>query len=84
MLTEMAVRVDGPGHCTVVGPELCGCGGGGGAPNPGAMPGEPGLVMTVPPISVLTSTPGPAEPGGLMANDTVGMLPPVWKNASRI
>ena len=25
--TVMAVRVEGPGHCTVVGPELCGGGG---------------------------------------------------------
>ena len=49
-----------------------------------APPGTPGLAMTVPPISVLISTPGPAARGGLMASDTSGTLPPVWKNASRM
>ncbi len=51
LLTEIAVRVDGPGHCTVVGASLCGGGGGGGgaAPNSGgaaAAPGVTGLLMT--------------------------------------
>ena len=38
--------------------------------------------MTVPPISVLTSAP-PAL-GGLIESDTIGIEPPVWKNASRM
>src|SRR5512147_2263285 len=74
LLTEMAVRADGPGHCTVVGAALCG--GGGAAPKTGAA-GVLGLAMTVPPISVLMSTPGLAARGGLMASDTCGTLPPV-------
>ena len=78
LLTEMAVRTDGPGHCTVVGAALASGGGrDGGAPNAEAPPGEPGLAITVPPISVLMSTPGPAARGGLMASDTCGWLPPV-------
>lgn len=46
-------------------------------------PGVTGLVIVVPPISVLTVTPGPDAPGGRIANDTAGTPPPVWKKASR-
>src|SRR5215475_4553221 len=69
-LTEIAVRADGPGHCTVDGAALDG---------DGAEPADAalGLAMTVPPISVLMSIPGLAARGGLMASETCGMLPPV-------
>src|SRR4051794_19119131 len=90
LLTEIAVRGDGPGQSTVVGELLCDCGGGGGGCAPpniddavGA-PGVVGLAIVVPPISVFTVTPGPDAPGGRIANDTAGTLPPVWKKASRI
>src|SRR5215475_11872548 len=86
-LTEIAVRGDGPGHCTVVGELLCG-GGGAGCCTPNmegaAGAGVVGLVIVVPPISVLITTPGPAAPGGRIASDTAGKPPPVWKKASRI
>src|SRR3954464_10497363 len=90
LLTEIAVRGAGPGHRTVVGELLCGCGGGGGVgcgpPNKDdvAGPGMVGLAIVVPPISVLTVTPGPGAPGGRIAKETAGTPPPVWKNASRI
>src|SRR4029077_13557623 len=85
LLTEMAVRTDGPGHCTVVGAALASGGGRDeGAPKADGAAGEPGLAITVPPISVLMSTPGAAARGGLMASDDCGWLPPVWKNASRM
>src|SRR5215475_6307093 len=67
--TEIAVRVDGPGHCTVVGTALTG------DVEPSA--GAPGLAITVPPISVLMSTPETAARGGLIDSDTNGTLPPV-------
>src|SRR5258708_6401527 len=83
LLTEIAVRGDGPGHRTVVGALLWGRGGGAGCGPPNkdeaAGPGVVGLVIVVPPISVLTVTPGPAAPGGRIANDTAGTPPPVWK-----
>src|SRR5579871_6433462 len=76
LLTEMAVRGDAPGHCTVKGTLD------GGVDE--ARSGVAGLAMTVPPISVLMSTPALAARGGLMDIDTTGTLPPVWKNASRM
>src|SRR5437868_14461139 len=69
LLTEIAVRGDGPGQSTVVGELLCGGEGaaGCGAANiegAAAGPGVTGLVIVVPPISVLTVMPGPAAGGG--------------------
>src|SRR3954451_1482671 len=88
LLTEIAVRGAGPGHRIVVGELVCGCGGGVGCGPPnkdgGADPGIVGLAIVVPPISVLTVTPGPGAPGGRIANETAGTPLPVWKNASRI
>ena len=85
LLTEIAVRGDAPGQSTVVGGLLCDCGGGGGGcgcPPPNiddavGGPGVVGLAIVVPPISVFTVTPGPDAPGGRIANDTAGTLPPV-------
>ena len=76
LLTEIAVRGDAPGHCTVKGMLVAGA--------DERRPGAAGLAMTVPPISVLMSTPALAARGGLMDMDTTGWLPPVWKNASRM
>src|SRR5690349_10570676 len=68
LLTEIAVRAEGPGHCTVDGAALAGA-------DPGA--GALALAMTVPEMSVLMSTPGFAARGGLIASETCGWLPPV-------
>src|SRR5688572_13845394 len=86
----MAVRGEGVGHCTLT-TEACGCCGGGGGvgrtPNGEEGGGDTGslltLCTTVPPISNLALLPPPIT-GGLMASCTIGVLPPVWKNASRI
>src|SRR5262245_18589184 len=80
LLTEIAVRADGPGHCTV---NVGVFDGGDGALKADA-PGALGLAMTVPPMSVLMSVPERSARGGLIASDITGTLPPVWKNASRI
>src|SRR5215813_13070124 len=78
LVTEMAVRADGPGHCTVVGvtgPEACGDGCEPKEAN-AVVPGAVGLVITVPPISVLMSMPAAGARGGLIASDTCGTFPP--------
>src|SRR3979409_1088993 len=74
LLTEIAVRAEGPGHCTVNGAVL---GGGVGALKADAATGALGLAMTLPPISVLMSTPALAARGGLMASEISGTPPPV-------
>src|SRR4030081_2341407 len=57
-LTVMAVRTDGPGHCTVVGAAFASGGGRDeGPPKADGDTGAPGLAITVPPISVLISHP---------------------------
>src|SRR5215813_9445042 len=83
--TVIAVRGEGPGHCTVTG-AAAGGGGGGGAPGSvgPAGPAVTGLVTAVPPISIFAVALGPAMALGFTANDTIGRLPPLWKKASRI
>ena len=73
LLTEIAVRAEGPGHCTVNGAVLEGVG----ALRADAAAGALGLAMMVPPMSVLTSTPEVAARGGLTASDISGTPPPV-------
>src|SRR5215510_12870958 len=85
--TTMAVRGDGPGHCTVTGDADCGGGGGGGgvAPKAAAAGGwVTGLDTVVPPTSNFALAFGPAIALGFTATETIGRLPPLWKYASRI
>src|SRR6478735_7792197 len=85
-VTEIAVRIDGAGHCTLVGGLLTGWVGGGGAGEkmPPLEGCRFGLAIVVPPTSILALAPGPLTTGGCTASATAGWLPPVWKNASRI
>src|SRR5262245_8786316 len=82
--TVIAVRADGLGHCAATGDAgvTGGGGGGGGRPNAGGAwlaEGVTGLATAVPPVSNFAL---PASTvGGLIASDTIGILPPVWKNA---
>ena len=67
--------------------ETFGGGGGGGGVLPGkglgaVGAGTDGAETTVPPVSNLARP--PATDGGRIAKVTTGMLPPVWKKASRI
>ena len=55
----------------------------GGAGDGAGAAGAFGLSTCVPPLSNLTVTPGVGIVGGRTAMETLGMLPPVWKNASR-
>src|ERR1700748_2054243 len=85
LLTEMAVRAEGPGHCTVVGGTALAGGGDCCVPKASAVvPVAVGLAITVPPISVLISMPAAGARGGLIASDTCGTVPPVWEKAARI
>src|SRR5215470_3943761 len=79
--TMMAVRGEGPGHCTVTG-DTGGAGGAGLPGNTGAA--LTGLATAVPPISNFAVAFGPAIALGFTANEIIGRLPPLWKKASRI
>src|SRR5262249_30013062 len=78
-VTEIAERIEAPGHWTLVNEGLVSFAGG----LPPNTPAEALLLRnTVPPVS--NSTVAPLTSGGRIASDTVGALPPVWKYASRI
>src|SRR5215468_3316022 len=71
--TVIAVRGEGPGHCTVTGE--AGGGGGAGVPNADGAAAT-GLATGVPPMSNLAVALGPAIALGFTASDTIGRLPP--------
>src|SRR5882757_5374603 len=60
LVTDIAVLIDGPGHCTLVGATFTGCAGGDDVPKTEPLgAGVAGLTIVVPPRSIFALAPAP-------------------------